>query len=145
MKKIILLTFLSLMSAYSAHATHLRAGQIEVKQISALTVKITVTVFTNANSTVLFGGEQDMLNFGDGTPVQLVPETQNTIRRDLNPDGSIGVASFTTYHTYANAGSYLISYREPNRNEGVLNMDNSGEHNILPGDVYYDYYRRATI
>ncbi len=66
-----------------------------------------------------------MLNFGDGTPVQLVPETQNTIRRDLNPDGSIGVASFTTYHTYANAGSYLISYREPNRNEGVLNMDNS--------------------
>jgi len=97
-----------------------------VKQTGALTVKITVTVFTNTKfTTVLFGGEQDMLNFGDGTPVQLVPETQNTIRNDLNPDGSIGVASFTTYHTYASAGSYLVSYQEPNRNEGVLNMDNS--------------------
>ncbi len=70
----------SLIFVYSAHATHLRAGQIEVKQISTLTVKVTVTVFTNTNSTVLFGGEQDMLNFGDGTPGQLATPKLSAIR-----------------------------------------------------------------
>ncbi len=114
-------------SSQMAQATHLRAGEIIVERVNcnSLTFKITVTVYTNTNSTVLFGGEQDELNFGDGTPIQLVPETQNTVRRDLNPDGSVATASFTTYHTYAGPGNYVISYIEPNRNEGVLNMDNS--------------------
>lgn len=114
-------------SSQMAQATHLRAGEIIVERVNcnSLTFKITITVYTNTNSTVLFGGEQDELNFGDGTPIQLVPETQNTVRRDLNPDGSVATASFTTYHTYAGPGNYVISYIEPNRNEGVLNMDNS--------------------
>lgn len=112
----------------TTQATHLRAGEIIVERVNcnSLTFKITITVYTNTkNTTVLFGGEQDELNFGDGTPIQLVPETQNTIRTDLNPDGSVATASFTTYHTYAGPGQYVISYREPNRNEGVLNMDAS--------------------
>jgi len=127
MKKLILITLLLHSAIYSAHATHLRAGQITVKQIPGrLTCAITITVFTNTkNTTVLFGGEQDELNFGDGSPITLVPETYNTIRTDLNPDGSLAMASYTTYHTYSTPGKYLISYREPNRNEGIINMDNS--------------------
>ncbi len=111
----------------SSLATHLRAGEIIVERVNcqSLTFKITITVYTNTGSTVQFGGTQgldDLLDFGDGTQM-LVPETPNTLRPDLGDN--IGTASFTVFHTYAGPGKYLISYREPNRNEGVLNMANS--------------------
>ncbi|MGC3945608.1 MAG: hypothetical protein QM762_13995 [Chryseolinea sp.] len=120
------LLFTSL-AAFQAQATHLRAGEIVAvrESCSALTFIITVTVYTNTKDTnVLFGGDTEYLYFGDGKFVA-VPETPNTIRYDLNPDGSVATASFTISHTYPGVGRYLISYREPNRNEGVLNMDAS--------------------
>jgi hypothetical protein len=109
-----------------SQATHLRAGDIIVERqnCSSRTFKITVTVYTNTGSTVRFGGEQDILNFGDGT-WELVPETENTPRPDLDAEGTVATASYTTFHTYPSTGTYIISYREPNRNEGVLNMDAS--------------------
>lgn len=106
-------------------ATHLRAGEITVERVScnSLTFKITVTVFTNTiNTNVLFGGEDDWLDFGDGTRM-LVPETPNTLRPDLGE--GIATASFTVFHPYAGSQEYTISYSEPNRNEGVVNMDGS--------------------
>jgi hypothetical protein len=124
MKKIIALFLTSFAFVYSVYATHLRAGQITVKQQpGSLTCEITVTVFTNyTNTNVLFGGEQDYLTFGDGTSV-LVPETQNTYGPELRP--GVGMASFTTFHTFKSYGSYLIGYREANRNAGILNMSGS--------------------
>jgi hypothetical protein len=121
------LLFVAMMPVESVHATHLRAGEIIVERVNcqSLTFKITVTVYTNTGSSVKFGGrpgEEDILNFGDGT-WELVPETDNTLRPDLGPN--IGTASYTTFHTYSGNGRYMISYREPNRNEGVLNMDGS--------------------
>jgi len=110
---------------YSAKATHLRAGEITVERVncSSLTFRITVTVFTNTlNTNVLFGGEDDWLDFGDGNRM-LVPETQNTNRPDLGE--GIATASFTITHTYSGNGRYMISYSEPNRNAGVVNMDGS--------------------
>jgi len=110
-----------------SNATHLRAGEIVAvrENCNSLTFIITVTVYTNTkNTTVLFGGDQDILNFGDGQTM-LIPETQNTPRPDLNIDGSVATASFTVSHTYSGNGTFIISYKEPNRNEGVLNMDAS--------------------
>lgn len=115
------------LSAISVGATHLRAGEITVKRVNcqSLTFEITITVYTNTGSSVLFGGlagEEDILDFGDGTWI-LVEETPNTPRPDLGPN--VGTASRTYTHTYSGNRRYVISYREPNRNEGVLNMDNS--------------------
>jgi hypothetical protein len=110
---------------YSAHATHLRAGEITVERVncSSLTFRITVTVFTNTiNTNVLFGGEDDWLDFGDGTRM-LVPEQPNVDRLDLGE--GIATASFTIMHTYSGNGRKVISYSEPNRNAGVVNMDGS--------------------
>lgn len=110
---------------YSAHATHLRAGEITVERVncSSLTFRITVTVFTNTiNTNVLFGGEDDWLDFGDGNRM-LVPEQANINRPDLGE--GIATASFTVTHTYSGNGRYVISYSEPNRNAGVVNMDGS--------------------
>ncbi|WKZ58475.1 MAG: gliding motility-associated C-terminal domain-containing protein [Cyclobacteriaceae bacterium] len=108
-----------------ANATHLRAGQIVATRVSCtgLTFRITVTVYTNTGSTVLFGGEMDYLDFGDGSAPILVPETPNNPDLSLGPD--VASASFTIEHTYSGPGRYVISYVEPNRNGGVLNMANS--------------------
>jgi hypothetical protein len=111
--------------SFAGYATHLRAGEIVVERVScsSLTFRITVTVFTNTiNTNVLFGGEDDWLDFGDGTRV-LVPETPNTLRPDLGE--GIATASYTILHTYSGFQQYMISYSEPNRNEGVVNMDGS--------------------
>jgi hypothetical protein len=128
-----LLFVLSLLVSFSAKATHLRAGEITVRRDACNSLKfwITITVFTNTiNTNVLFGGDDDILDFGDGsdpdgdgTPGILVPETENTIRQDLG--NGIATASFTIDHTYSAASTYIISYSEPNRNEGVVNMDQS--------------------
>jgi len=122
MKKEILLLF-CILSSLLASATHLKGGYISVQRISpgSLTCKIIVTVFTDTESSVLFGGTQDFLNFGDGTQI-LVPETPS----ELVPGFSnVGTASYTVFHSYSGPSSYTISYQEPNRNAGVVNMDNS--------------------
>jgi hypothetical protein len=129
-----LLSLLIIMGFASAsYATHLRAGEITAERVScnSLTFKITITVFTNTiNTNVLFGGTDDILNFGDGSdpdgdgiPGILVPETGNTLRPDLGE--GIATASFTVYHTFPGYQQYIISYSEPNRNAGILNMDAS--------------------
>lgn len=124
-----LVVFVCMAMGHQVQATHLRAGEITVRRenCGSLRFSITITVFTNTKNTpVKFGGDVDVsyLDFGDGTR-EFVPEVDNIVRLDLAPDGSIATASYTTTHTYGSQQSYKISYQEPNRNGGVLNMDQS--------------------
>jgi hypothetical protein len=130
--KIFLVPIVVALCTLQVNATHLRAGEITVRQdATGLHVIVTVTVYTNTiNTNVLFGGDDDFLDFGDGsdpdgdgTPGILVPETQNTIQEQLGV--GIARASFVVEHTYGGPGAYIISYSEPNRNEGIVNMDGS--------------------
>ncbi len=126
LRKLFLSVITMLASTALAWATHLRAGEITVERVScnSRTFRITITVFTNTvNTNVLFGGEDDWLDFGDGSEPHLVPEQENVLRPDLGV--GIAMASYTFTHTYLADGSYTISYHEPNRNGGVLNMDAS--------------------
>ena len=84
-----------------SQATHLRAGEIIVERenCSGRTYKITVTVYTNTGSPVRFGGEGEVLNFGDGT-WELVPKIENTPRPDLDDEGTVATASYTTIHPF---------------------------------------------
>lgn len=110
---------------FESRATHLRAGDIVAERVGCgRTFRITITVYTNTGSTVRFGGETDVLNFGDGTWMY-VPQIENTLRPDLDAEGTVATAQFTIEHVYPTSGTFVISYREPNRNEGVLNMDGS--------------------
>jgi hypothetical protein len=123
LKNSLLVTFLFL--SLSAFSTHLRCGQILVEYQSGRTVKIVIQVYTNTEGTlVLFGGDQDILYFGDGNSLN-VPETEGIIVDELDPTGHTRMAQFEVTHTYSSAGKYLISYTEPNRNEGVINFDGS--------------------
>jgi hypothetical protein len=131
--KSFIIFFLMILGTYSAMATHLRAGQITARRLNcnSLTFRITITVYTNTiNTNVLFGGDDDILDFGDGSdpdgdgrPGILVPEQPNIPRPDLGE--GVAMASYTIDWTYSGNSTYIISYSEPNRNEGVINMDGS--------------------
>lgn len=121
-----------LLCVFDAQATHLRAGEITVTRLNCTSrqFRITVTVYTDTGSGVLFGGTQDYLDFGDGSdpdgdgrPGILVPETPHSPLPGYGPE--FGTASFSIIHSFPGLGRYTISYVEPNRNEGVLNIDNS--------------------
>lgn len=123
MKKLIPLLALSFVTTI-AFASHLRCGYITAykQNCSSRTYTITVTVFTNTSSPVKFG-EDGTLDFGDGSNM-LIPAVDNIARPDLG--SNVGIATFTINHTYSQeSGQYLISYVEPNRNGGVLNMSDS--------------------
>ncbi|MEO1054158.1 MAG: gliding motility-associated C-terminal domain-containing protein [Bacteroidota bacterium] len=138
MKKFVFLLFGFLFLHSSvALATHLRAGEIIAERISLLTYRITITVYTDTGSDVRFG--EGFLNFGDNSDAFQLPVIENNTHLTINPDGSqtiepldasdlaaeVAVAQFTIIHTYSFSGLYLISYGEPNRNEGILNVDGS--------------------
>jgi CHU_C Type IX secretion signal domain len=108
---------------YSSHATHLRAGEITVKRESCngLTFTITITAYTNTGSPVKFS--DGTLSFGDGSAPLQTPTIDNIERPELGK--GIGFVEFITTHTFPGAGYYTITYKERNRNAGILNMANS--------------------
>lgn len=112
-------------------ATHLRAGNIIIERVgdcSTLTYKIRVIVYTNTiNAQAFFGGDQDYLDFNDGSPRVLIPEITLGHPNYTVIDAQRGIASayYEVIHKFRGPGRYLVSYIEPNRNAGVLNMDNS--------------------
>ena len=107
-----------------AQATHLRAGEITVEKIDgcgSLTVRITITEFTDTGSDINFG--DGFLFFGDGTDPVVLPTIEEETRPDLGPE--VGIASFTIDYTYSSPGVYKIGYLEPNRNDDIVNVGNS--------------------
>jgi CHU_C Type IX secretion signal domain len=105
------------------HASHLIAVEIRAKPIncSSFTYEITLIGYVKIGS-VNLGGEGVKLSFGDGQSV-LVPEQPSPVI--IDPILNIGRVQFTTIHSYQAPGVYLLSYGEPNRNEGIVNMDMS--------------------
>jgi hypothetical protein len=124
----LLATVLLLLTSISSFATHLRAGNILVTNTGpnscGTDFKITIRVYTKDTGNpgdVLFGGDGAVLDFGDGTTV-LVPYRDNHLIDQIR---QIAYAEYTIDHHYSGYRRYTISYREPNRNGGVLNMNDS--------------------
>lgn len=105
-------------------ATHIRAGEITaIRDLSTpgtLTYKFVLTGYTDTGSTVEFGGGE--IDFGDGVVIQLTT-TEFTVKEALG--NQIELTIFEFEHSFQAAGTYTIRFREFNRNEGVVNMDNS--------------------
>jgi hypothetical protein len=116
------IVFFSIGFVNHSFATHLRAGEITVERVSCngLSFRIKITAYTNTGSQVRF--EDGTLNFGDGNSIQ-TPRIENTIRPELG--SGIGFVEFETTHTFPGAGRYVITYKERNRNAGILNISNS--------------------
>ena len=119
-----LLILLFLFNSFSTLATHLRAGEIVVKQSNCneRTFVITLILYGDMRSQVSPGSGGNLLNFGDGS-LMSIPSGSFKTPSDL-PEGT-GVFEFIIEHTYVVDGVYSISYSEQSRNAGVLNISNS--------------------
>ena len=132
----IFLILLALTFSLEVNATHIRAGEITIerKNCQSLTFVIYVTIYVDLiGGQVLAGG--GTLDFGDGSePIENIRNALGNPNYnvdiildevDLGGGNGVGVTQFKIEYTYSAIGNYIITYEEPNRNEGILNMDNS--------------------
>ena len=118
----------------TTYATHMRAGNIIVEKIGVGCTRsymITIIAYIDTESGVPFGGSTDFLYFGDGTRRITVPEiVQGTTVPGatwtmIDPVRKVARVTYSIRHDYAGADEFIISYIEVNRNQGILNMDQS--------------------
>lgn len=121
-KSTLFLFVLFVLCSSELYATHIRAGEITVRRISstARTYEITLTTYWDQGSPV--EDETATIVLGDGNSV-IAGQAGDVVVSSRN-DGTKQVI-FRVTHTYSAAGVYRISYTQPNRNEGILNMNQS--------------------
>lgn len=116
-KNIIFVTALLLLP-YLLCATHNRAGEITYRQTSALTIELTITTYTKASSVAADRDSLDVF-WGDGTN-QFVRRDNSKTRFEPN---DIKINYYIAFHTYPGAATYTISFLDPNRVGGILNVN----------------------
>jgi gliding motility-associated-like protein len=111
--------FLMIGSAASLYATHIRAGEITAKRISAdgLTWEFTLTMYIDVVTSPVRNEFADF-NFGDGSAPKRVRYTSI----DRLPEYGSERYTYITTHTYSSPGTYTIKYTEVNRNGTVQNI-----------------------
>ncbi len=123
--KLFLIFWLQLLSTIPqvVVASHMVAVEIRARPLdcNSRRYEITLIGYVNTASSVSFGGEEDVLLFGDGGGI-IVPEQIPIV---IDPLLNIGRVQYTVVHTYSSPGKYILSYREHARNAGIVNMDES--------------------
>ena len=114
---LIVITLASLMPA--AHATHQRAGEISYTYISGLTYEFTIVTYTYTPSPA--DRPQIEVYWGDGSS-SIIDRTSK-----VNLENNISRNIYVTQHTFTAAGTYHVTFEDPNRNAGIVNIPNSVE------------------
>lgn len=103
-------------------ATHNRAGEITFEWIGVnlidLKYKITIVTYTKRSSAI-DRPTLDNVNLGDGTLVTFPRISTVQVDDDINRN------VYEFIHTYSGNGTFPISFEDPNRNSGVINIPNS--------------------
>ncbi len=131
MKKLILI-IIAFLGVYSAAlATHNRAGEISYKKVdqndnSDFRYEITIVTCTKASSLA----DRPYLNikYGDeaiNAPIDSIQRVEAIPEVGFNNDEDARLNYYRVIHTYPGPGNYIISMEDPNRNGGVINMDES--------------------
>lgn len=100
-------------------ATHIRAGEITARRLSAtsLTYEFTLIVYTFDGSTV--DDPTATIFFGDGGSATVARVERSSVGNSTSKN------VYKAFYTYPAAGTYRITYTQQNRNGGVLNMTQS--------------------
>lgn len=120
MKKIFAFVF-SFSAIVPLYATHNRAGEITYRRLSDYTYEATITTYTKESSPA--DRPELEIFWGDGTS-DTIPRINGggngeMVGNDIKKNIYIGV------HTYNAIGNYCMSFEDPNRNSGVINIPNS--------------------
>lgn len=121
-------------------ATHNRAGEITVEQIDPLMVKATITTYTKATSTQ---ADRDSLTlcWGDGR-CELLTRINGPFGDSGIPAGEILPNNtkkniYVGFHSYPALGTYRLFMTDPNRNDGILNVN-------PPNSVMVEFHLQTT-
>jgi gliding motility-associated-like protein len=116
-----LFALILLLFATQVNATHQKAAEITYTHVSGNTYKFTITSYTFMGTIV----DRDTLNinWGDGTTSKL-PRSAKYI---VTEAAQTFLNFYEGQHTYAGAGTYIISMTDESRNGGVTNVPNSIE------------------
>lgn len=128
------LLFLFLLCAISnnSFATHNRAGEISYRQIGPLIIEATITTYTKASST---SADRDTLTicWGDGTCDKLLRVNGPNVNGNPNGEnigGDIKKNEYVGSHTYPAIGHFTMSMNDPNRNQGICNVNAPTSDNV---------------
>jgi gliding motility-associated-like protein len=105
----------------ASKATHNRAGEITFRHIIGFQYEATITTYTKSDSPA--DRPQLPINWGDGL-IDTLPRVNGgglgeMVAIDTKKNVYVGL------HTFPAASSYIISFEDPNRNGGVVNIPNS--------------------
>ncbi len=106
-----------LLISSSVFATHNRAGEITWVHIVDLTYEFTITTYTDPNSPA--DRASLGIDWGDGTADTLLRSSITGLTDAIQKNEYIG------RHTYSGPATFVVSMVDPNRVEGVLNIDGS--------------------
>lgn len=127
MKKFLLFSIFFFLSL-SVFATHNRAGEITYRWLGGNTYEVTITTYTK--NSVPADRCELTIDWGDTTS-EALPRTNgvsssscpgNTRIGELIPGTNVRVNIYKGIHTYQATGIYVVSFEDPNRNEGVANI-----------------------
>jgi gliding motility-associated-like protein len=100
------------------YATHNRAGEITYRQLNTLTIEMTIITYTKASSVAADRDSLDVF-WGDGSR-EFVRRDNSKTRLDAN---DIKINYYIANHTYPGVATYTISFLDPNRVGGILNVN----------------------
>ncbi len=98
-------------------ATHNRAGEITYEHIGEYTYRIKLVVYTYTKAPA--DNPQKEIRFGDGTSAMVDRVYEVYLPNDYKKN------TYLIQHKYPGPGTYVISFEDPNRNEGIRNIPNS--------------------
>ncbi len=120
----ILLLISALMTSVALLATHNRAGEITYEHIQGFTYRIRVTTYTKQSA--IADRNSLKIRWGDESPDVDEEDLDSLFRtaQILNVGNDVKRNEYVGLHTYSGAGTFHISVEDPNRNAGVLNINN---------------------
>ncbi len=120
MKRILTLLFALFILSTGAYATHNRGGSITYTWVSGNTYEITIHTCTKSSAQA----DRPFLpiSWGDGTPIDSLERLQ-IIPFPIGQDTQENI--YKKEHTFPGSGLYEICVSDPNRNGGILNIENS--------------------
>jgi gliding motility-associated-like protein len=110
-----------LLCASRVEATHNRAGEITYRHLGGFQYEATIITYTKASSPA--DRPSVGINWGDGIVDTILRVNGNglgeLVADDIKKNVYIGI------HTYPGPANYILSFEDPNRNGGVVNIPNS--------------------
>ena len=116
LRRVIIYTILSLL-VWPLWATHQRSGEITYEHLSGLSYRFTIVTYTYTPSPA--DRPEIEVYWGDGSSSVIPRQAKNNMGNDISQNIYVGD------HTYAGNGVYTVSFEDPNRNAGIVNIPNS--------------------